>query len=290
MNIGKLAGNLITAMRLAVSPPIWRSTATGLRTGGYDPNGKPSTPYPILEVDPAAGLSLLEIDGKAYWEASGLDHDGLRAIHAEVFDRESSHHYEVGGCAIRPDDVVIDAGACEGFFTRFALDRGARVVAVEPWSTQANALRRTFAREIDEGRVRIEQRALSDREGSLELRIDPAHPWGATLGSAYNATVGEVVPLTTLDRLVDATWGRCDFLKADIEGAEVAMVDGAVRTLARDRPRISIAVYHRSTNYLDIRRKLRSLRIGYHVEGKGAQRRDIFYIPVMLHAWTGPAA
>ena len=160
------------------------------------------------------------------------------------------------------------------------------MIVVEPWSVQARALRRTFAHEIDGGRVRVEAVALGDSEGEVTLELDPSAPWGATVGRAYRGSVREVVPRTTLDRLIARTWGRCDFLKADVEGAEVALVEGARQTLARDRPRVAIAVYHGPTNYQDVREVIQSLGAGYHITGKGLYRRRFLYLPMLLHAWS----
>jgi hypothetical protein len=94
------------------------------------------------------------------------------------------------------------------------------------------------------------------------------------------------VPQTTLDALVvDVPGARCDFLKMDVEGAERQVIAGARGMLRRDRPRLSIAVYHRAIGYLDIRDDLRRLGLGYVIKGKGLQRRGLFF-PTILHAWS----
>jgi hypothetical protein len=53
------------------------------------------------------------------------------------------------------------------------------------------------------------------------------------------------VPLTTIDHLVEElNLPRVDFIKMDIEGAELKALEGAQRTLAKWWPRLSIAAYH----------------------------------------------
>jgi hypothetical protein len=64
------------------------------------------------------------------------------------------------------------------------------------------------------------------------------------------------------------------------------LIDGARQTLARDRPRVAVAVYHGVTNYLDVRAVLRGLDAGYHVTGKGLHRHRFLYVPMLLHAWA----
>lgn len=54
----------------------------------------------------------------------------------------------------------------------------------------------------------------------------------------------EPVPLMTLDSFCAAkAIGRVDFLRCDIEGAEILMLDGGRTTLARDRPVIMMEVH-----------------------------------------------
>lgn len=276
---------IITAVRIATS-------AEYRRLARQAPSRAAIAPPPPVAIDRISdtgdGYVEINVGGLRFFEPATMDLEGLADIHREVFEPAHPHYYLFEECDIRPGDVVIDAGASEGFFTRFALDRGATVIAVEPWSVQAEALRRTFSAEVADGRVVVEQVALSDRPGETILEVDPVAPWGATVGHAYRATVSETVKLDTLDDVVDRNGGRCDFIKADVEGAEVAMFRGAGRTLARDRPRASIAVYHAPTNYLDIRKILQRSGRGYTVTGKGSYRRRGFTLPMMLHAWSGP--
>jgi FkbM family methyltransferase len=285
-----LLGKAAVGARVVASPELWRLAAAGaLRRRPAAAGGAEGLPaVTTVGEDPAAGLIEVEVGGRRYWEPAAVDRGGLADIHDEVFRADHPHFYEYKRCRVRPGDVVVDAGAAEGFFTRFALERGARVVAVEPYAPQADALRRTFAGEVAAGRVRVCQVALGDREGEVTLEVDPAAPWGGTVGRAFRGTVRQRVRQTTLDQLVAQTWGRCDFLKADVEGAEGGLTRGASRTLRRDRPRVAIAVYHGPTNYLDVRDALRALRVGYRVTGKGLHRFRFVYVPVMLHAWAPP--
>ena len=94
------------------------------------------------------------------------------------------------------------------------------------------------------------------------------------------------MPQETVDALVERSgWGRCDFLKMDVEGAERGAVAGASATLRRDRPRLSIAVYHFATGFVDIRGDLAAAGLGYVVRGKGMTRRHGLPVPTILHAW-----
>src|SRR4051794_7519867 len=77
----------------------------------------------VVREDLDAGLRLVEIQGQGYWVPLGMDPGGFRILYPEVFDTEHPHNYEFGRCQVRTGDVVVDAGASEGLFTRFALLR-----------------------------------------------------------------------------------------------------------------------------------------------------------------------
>jgi len=231
-----------------------------------------------------AGEALVEVlaGGYSYFVPRFVQVRELAPIFREVFDPAHVHFYEYGQCKIHAGDVVVDAGASEGFFTRFALERGARVIVVEPSRVWVSALERTFAAEISTGQVLIERACLEDQQGEAEFNIDPQIGW------VLNNQPGscEVVPLQTIDALVEKLgYEKCDFIKMDIEGAERRAVAGARETLRRFRPRLAVAVYHEPAGYLDIRSDLHRLRAGYHVTSKGLQSRYRYKVPVVLHAW-----
>ena len=81
-------------------------------------------------------------------------------------------------------------------------------------------------------------------------------------GAAHLDENGETtIPVVTLDALcVDF---RPTLIKMDIEGAESAALDGATRTLARDRPDLAISVYHRVSDLWNIAIAIDDRKLGY---------------------------
>lgn len=70
-----------------------------------------------------------------------------------------------------------------------------------------------------------------------------------------------------LTRAIDDTPGalgleRIDFIKLDIEGAELRALQGAEQVLRRDRPRLAIAIYHLFNDCTDIPAFLDGLGVG----------------------------
>lgn len=291
---------------MALGKLKWRASFIAEKLSGRLPNvpwslvldmvgaSHPATrPLPVVEVveeDPAARMLRVRVGDQETWYPGEAAREGLDLVYSEVFDPAGGHFYEYRGAALSPGDIVCDAGACEGYFTRYALDRGARVLAVEPWSRMAEALERTFAAEIADGRLKIARVLLGDTEGSAELEVSLSLPF-----AAQNAAGGqwwevrETVPVVRLDRLLpELGWDRLDFLKMDIEGGERAALRGAENLIRKHRPRLSVTTYHRADDWRVLRSQVEAAapRYRYSYKGlvsypEGGQR------PVMLHAWPG---
>jgi hypothetical protein len=95
------------------------------------------------------------------------------------------------------------------------------------------------------------------------------------------------VEVLTLKRLLaEMSVPRIDFLKMDIEGAEIQATEGALAVLERDHPRLAITTYHRSFDFTALRALL--IAAGYrHIKPTGVvEHGDGIYRPVMLHAWA----
>lgn len=137
---------------------------------------------------------------------------------------------------------VVDIGANAGWYSlHAALDPGARkagVVAFEPVpDTRAILVDNLIANGLS-GIVEVRDCALGAADGSLTLHI-PAVTGSVAASSRPlfpdqpNRTVS--VPVTTLDRALD-DGGAVGLIKADVEGAELFVLKGAGRVLAKDRP------------------------------------------------------
>ena len=150
------------------------------------------------------------------------------------------------GTQIRSGDIVLDAGANVGVFTRKALWAGAaKVIAIEPGPENLECLRRNFATEIADGRVVLYPKGVWDKDDVLKLSIDPSSSArDSFVRPVENAQVIEA-PLTTIDNLVaELRLPKVDFIKMDIKGAEQKAVAGAKNTIAKFRPRMALCIYH----------------------------------------------
>jgi FkbM family methyltransferase len=150
------------------------------------------------------------------------------------------------GTRIRPGDIVLDAGANVGVFTRKALWAGAsKVIAIEPGPENLECLRRNLTSEIESGRVVLFPKGVWDKGDVLKFAIDPNDSAEDSFVRPIENAEFVQIPVTTVDELVaELHLPRVDFIKMDIEGAEQKAVLGARNTISRYHPRMALCIYH----------------------------------------------
>lgn len=135
------------------------------------------------------------------------------------------------------DAVVADVGANIGVVSVLlsGLCPEGHVYAFEPVAENYAHLAANVAVNALEN-VTAEQVALFDIDGEIEVEYDAVYPGGSHVGEG-----GTAVPALRFD-----TWAarrqldRLDLVKVDVEGAELAVLDGAAETLRRFRPIVVI--------------------------------------------------
>jgi FkbM family methyltransferase len=152
---------------------------------------------------------------------------------------------------IHPGDVVIDAGANIGDFSLLAakkVEGGGLVFAFEP---VADVYNRYLLQTLElnpslADRIAPIPAGLLEADGMVTFYTNPDFMDEAsviqnhrTIGTEPQAQVYALDSFVAENKLE-----RVDFIKADIEGAERYMLQGATETLARYAPKLSIANYH----------------------------------------------
>jgi FkbM family methyltransferase len=139
------------------------------------------------------------------------------------------------------DRIALDIGANRGYYS-YALSKiASRVEAFEPHP----ALARFHQRKLG-GNVRLHEVALSNRAGSMKLYIPQRKPGidghiGSSLKKIYETSsnyYSEVAVSTrTLD---DYGFDNVGFIKIDVEGADMDVIEGGQATIARNRPNMVV--------------------------------------------------
>jgi len=142
---------------------------------------------------------------------------------------------------VRPGSVFCDIGAQAGFYTllasRLTGEKG-RVFAFEPSPRNIHNLRRHLEINWIEN-VTLFEAAVSDRPGEAWFDLGNNSSTGSLSDSGSLC-----VPLVSLDHLLEE--GQIlppDFLKMDVEGAELQVLKGARKTLTTARPTLFLATH-----------------------------------------------
>lgn len=199
---------------------------------------------------------------------------GAMLVIEEVYVRAPEFFF--GNVRAGQGDTVIDLGGHIGtsalLFSRLVGPSG-RVFSFEP--VLHAALERNM-RENGATNVRVLPVGAGNGEGETAFFLSDRGVDSRIAGNSGMSDGVEVsLPVTTLDRFVaEERLDRVDFIKMDIEGAEEAAIRGAQATIARFRPKWSIASYHTDPSGERQHPKLVRLltSLGYHVRELGAYR------------------
>jgi FkbM family methyltransferase len=187
----------------------------------------------------------------------------------EFFDLEQYAYRQVEPpVAASPGDVVLEAGGGWGdtaLYFASAVGAAGRVISVEFVEDNLALLRRNLEANPElMARVEVVPSALWRASGK-RLAFQSAGSASALLpATGSHAGAGEVETISIDDLRKEA--GRpLDMIKLDVEGAEQEVLAGAAATLAEDRPKLAIAVYHSLDDLIEIPRQLAALEAGYEL-------------------------
>jgi FkbM family methyltransferase len=131
---------------------------------------------------------------------------------------------------VKAGDVCIDVGANVGYFSLLMASLGASVVAYEPTRYGFERMRANLRLNPSiQSRINVLKRGLADSPATVQAALEARFSL-----RVLAHTEPETVQLETLD----LAWNRdrLDFVKIDVDGHDVGVVRGGIRTLRRFRP------------------------------------------------------
>lgn len=156
---------------------------------------------------------------------------------------------------LKPEMVFLDVGANQGEYSLFAAKRltSGSVIAFEPVDKIYQKLQYNISMNKFPN-IRTYNLGLSDVAGIVPIyEMDSEGANNEGLATLYQSEVRgkmiQQIKLDILDNLMsDFNLSRIDFIKVDIEGAELSMLKGARETIARFRPMIMVEMNSETFN------------------------------------------
>lgn len=199
----------------------------------------------------------LEIRADGVWLHSGLapvsfalalGDRGTPTMVSLNFGRYERDEFDMWLRLVPKGSSIADIGANIGWYGIHwaTLDPSCRVVAFEPVPDTYRTLQGNIARNKLANMI-AEPMGVSSAAGTIEIFVDPTIAGAA---SAHPSVYGETskavtAPVVTLDSYARQHGLRFDALKIDVEGGELAVLQGAAEVLARDRPILFVEMLRR---------------------------------------------
>jgi len=160
------------------------------------------------------------------------------------------------------DDVVLDCGSCIGdtavLFARL-VGRLGRVHLFDPVPLHIRFCK-LQAQLNPDLKMTINEMAVGIKSGMVagnKKDVDKITPGGLAV-NAYRMTSID-------DYVTEAGIKRLDFIKMDIEGAELDALDGAYKTIQKFKPRLAISAYHKPNHLWEMPLKIKAISPDYEL-------------------------
>jgi FkbM family methyltransferase len=220
-------------------------------------------PIPIKFMDAKLALydcTPMDYDLRAYASGPGLA--------CALVQKQYEYHWGDVHLKAEAGDVVIDAGGCWGetsVYFAHEVGAGGAVISFEFIPSNLVVLHRN--REANphlKDRLRVVENPIWSASGLKLYYVD----WGP--GSRVTADINQyhswegIAETTTIDDTLAAQGlDRVDFIKMDIEGAELDALKGAEAAIRKHRPKLAISLYHKPDDFETIPSYLDGLGLGY---------------------------
>ena len=205
--------------------------------------------------------------------------DDLREVYASLMDEESrkvfrgywlaritnrlsecvyanTSQYICAGFTPKAGDIFIDGGSCDGQTAARFAKMDCKVYSFEMDKFYFDIAAKVAA----ENNFVVENLAL----GAYRHEMNYTRLQGAHGASRQDRNGTERARVVTLDSYVsDNNLPRVDFIKLDVEGAELDVLRGATTTIARFKPILALSAYHKLDDFWTLMNFVKSIRPDY---------------------------
>ncbi|MCO5259937.1 MAG: FkbM family methyltransferase [Crocinitomicaceae bacterium] len=157
---------------------------------------------------------------------------------------------------LKSDSVVIDIGGNIGLFSLFSaktIQKEGKIISFEPFSVNFERFQENIALNSFSTIV-LEKQAVGDSVGSIRLYYDFSEGnLGMVSTKKIDNATSEEVPVNTIDNyLKTKPLTKIDFIKIDVEGHELSVLNGMVDTIKQYHPTILLEVLDNDENAMKV--------------------------------------
>lgn len=190
---------------------------------------------------------------------------------ATINIQKNVNQYENEYVKINEGDIVLDCGTCWGDTTIFFADKvgtNGHVYGFDfiPSNLATCKLNISLNKDFDK-RITLIEQPLGETS-KQELYYDDNGP--ASFVSSEKISENKVETISIDDFVKINNVKKVDFIKMDIEGAELGTLKGAYNTIISHKPKLAISIYHSIDDFVNIPTYISELPIQYNLYIKHA--------------------
>lgn len=220
----------------------------------------------IIEIDKIKyKIQDMNIQGYSFKLAA---YNWVLSVH-DVFYNQ----YEHKTFQIKNGDVIIDAGGFIGDTAALFCEKTSNncfIHAFELLDENIKLFKYNNKLNNIESFVKINQLALTNKSDET-IKIKQTAVQGATSIFGNNDSETSIKTITLDDYIITNNIEKVDLIKMDIEGAEIAALEGAINTIKHFKPRLALCLYHKWDDVITIPKFLATLDIEYKYYFKWVQ-------------------
>lgn len=230
-----------------------------------------------LKYFPASKVLVFEDSADETYETFMRHLDDLQEVYESLIDEESkktfrgywlgkisnqlgkivysnSRHYLIRDFIPESGAIVIDAGVYDGGTATIFSEMGYKVYGFEMDA-------KNYERSI---KVAKQKNFVVENFGLGAYNHNAHYDLTGTTGSRINENGAGIAKIISLDSYVrEKNLPRVDFIKMDVEGAELDILKGAATTIARFKPILALSAYHKLDDFWTLMNFIKSIRPDY---------------------------
>lgn len=181
---------------------------------------------------------------------------------ADVWDERQ--YYDGDFYELEKVNCIVDCGAfigdsflafCEEYERRGGVKYRGKAYLLDPDNFNQQHMRKNC--QNSEADIKYLKIGAWHKADSLSFHSDGNHGNAGRIEDSGDVTI----QVDAIDNIVKNDW--VDFIKMDIEGAELNALKGAAETIIHDHPILAVCVYHKREDLLEIPKYIHSLYEGY---------------------------